>query len=261
MDFFTPFLIISFFYTLPVIWYSYWHGLDHDSPAAVLDQHFVPVDPAAQTPLAAVQEVDTVVLRVEANHVTAQHALQYFVRPGEDPHDVPGGERDVEEETHPDVDLLLHTDISDGVGSQHQVVVVEPHQGGPAALTSVLPDALQCLQSEVLVDLGVGLPGLDVEHGLVGHGVEQRPEGRIAAAVVVGVEDQLGLHGDGDDVGGPEASGGRHVARAGLRDIVSERLVVSQSRPANPETLAVHNYRSHGSHQPSSTEEQRDSQG
>ena len=86
--------------------------------------------------------------------------------------------------------------------------------------------------------------------------MEQRPEGCIAAAVLVAVEHLLGFHIDGDDVGGPEAGGGRHVARAGLRYVVSERLVVSQSRPADPETLAVHNYRSHGSHQPSSTEDQ-----
>ena len=67
----------------------------------------------------------------------------------------------------------------------------------------------------------------------------------IAAVVVVAVEHLLGLHVDGDDVGGPEAGGGRHVARAGLRDVVGERTVVSQSRPAHPETLAVHNYRGH----------------
>ena len=98
------------------------------------------------------------------------------------------------------------------------------------------------------------LSGLDIEHGLVRHGVEQRPEGCIAAAVVVAVEHLLGLHVDGDDVGGPEAGGGRHVARAGLRDVVGERTVVSQSRPAHPETLAVHNYRGHCGDQSSCTE-------
>ena len=84
-----------------------------------LYQHFVSVHSAAQTSLAAVQEVDAIVLSVETNHVTTQHALQYLVRPGEYPHDVPGGEGYVEEETHPDTYIFLHTDVSDGVGGEH----------------------------------------------------------------------------------------------------------------------------------------------
>ena len=92
----------------------------------MLYQHFAPVDSAAKTSLTTVQEVDAVVLSVETNHVTPQHTLKHLVRPGKDPHDVPGREGDVEEETHPDIYLLLHTDVSDGVRSEHQVVVVEP---------------------------------------------------------------------------------------------------------------------------------------
>ena len=125
------------------------------------------------------------------------------------------------------------------------------------ALGPVSPDALECLDSEVLIDQGVAPPGLHVEHGLVRHGVEQRPEGCIAAAVLVAVEHLLGFHIDGDDVGGPEAGGGGHVARAGLRDVVGERTVVSQAGPAHPESLAVHHHGSHGRHQPASTEQRQ----
>ena len=83
--------------------------------------------PASKTSLTTIQEVEAVVFRVESNHVTSEHPLKYLIRPGEYPHDVPGGEGDVEEEAHLDVDLLLHAGVSDRVGSQHQVVVVEPN--------------------------------------------------------------------------------------------------------------------------------------
>ena len=46
-------------------------GLDPDTPAMVLNDHLLAVDPAAEDPLAAVQEVDAVVLDVEADQVAA----------------------------------------------------------------------------------------------------------------------------------------------------------------------------------------------
>ena len=35
----------------------------------------------------------------------------------------------MQEEAHLDVDLLLDAGVPDGVGSQHQVIVMEPHDG------------------------------------------------------------------------------------------------------------------------------------
>jgi len=55
----------------PVVGDSDGQGLDPDTSAVVLDDHLLAVDPAAQDPLAAVQEVDAVVLDVEADQIAA----------------------------------------------------------------------------------------------------------------------------------------------------------------------------------------------
>lgn len=50
---------------------------------------------------------------------------------------------------------------------------------------------------EFLVDFDVRLPFVSFEDGPIGHGVEKRPKGRIAAPVVVIVEfDGVDVHGD-----------------------------------------------------------------
>jgi hypothetical protein len=46
-------------------------GLDLDAASVVLHDHLLAVHPAAQDPLAAVEEVDTVVLDVEADQIAA----------------------------------------------------------------------------------------------------------------------------------------------------------------------------------------------
>ena len=109
---------------VPVIRNADGHGLDPDCPAAVLHQHVGPVHATAQAPLGTVQEVEAVVLGVEADHVAAKHALEYLVRPGEDPHNIPRWEGNVEEEAHLDTDLLLHAGVPDSVGRQHQMVIM-----------------------------------------------------------------------------------------------------------------------------------------
>ena len=55
----------------PIIWNADGQGLDPDASAMVLNDHLLPVDPAAQNPLAAIQEIDAVVLDVEPDQVTA----------------------------------------------------------------------------------------------------------------------------------------------------------------------------------------------
>ena len=79
---------------------------------------------------------------------------------------------------------------------------------------------------ELSVDGGVALPGVDVEHGLVGHRVEQRPEGGVAAPVVVRVEHGARLQPHRDDVLGLEAGGGVEVPRGGLRNGVCGGIVI-----------------------------------
>ena len=41
----------------------------------MLNKHLVPVNPTAKASLAAVKEVDAVVLNVEPNHITTEHTL------------------------------------------------------------------------------------------------------------------------------------------------------------------------------------------
>ena len=98
-------------------------------PAAVLHQHGQPVHPAAQTAAAAVDEVDAIVLDMETDQVTAEDALEDEVVPGEDPDDVPGGERNVQEEADLAGNLPLLCHRPDGGGRQHEMIVVDPHDG------------------------------------------------------------------------------------------------------------------------------------
>ena len=44
----------------------------------------------------------------------------------------------MQEEAHLDVDLLLDAGVPDGVGSQHQVVVMEPDDGNLTVMLKVL---------------------------------------------------------------------------------------------------------------------------
>ena len=92
-------------------------------------QHPHPVHPAPEAPLAAVDEVDAIVLDLETDEVTAQDALEDEVVPGEYPDDVPGGEGDVKEEADLAGDLLLLRYRPDGGGGEHEMIVVDPDDG------------------------------------------------------------------------------------------------------------------------------------
>lgn len=50
-------------------------------------------------------------------------------------------------------------------------------------------EGVDCLLSEFLIALDVRLPVVCDEGGSVRHGVEQRPEGTVAATIVVAVEE------------------------------------------------------------------------
>ena len=175
-------------------------------PPAVLHQQGQSVHPAAQPTAAAVDKVDAIILDMETDEVTAEDALEDEVVPGEDPDDVPGGEGDVQEEADLAGDLLLLGHGPDGVGRQHEVVVVDPDDGDVVRiLISSQTDDEKCegggefyllkgchgfngFGSEPLVDVPVGHPVGLVKHRPVRHGVEERPEGGVAAAVVVQLE-------------------------------------------------------------------------
>ena len=172
----------------------------------MLDQHPTPIYPAPKTSAAAFEEVEAVVLDVECNQVTAKHSLKDFVPPRKDPHNVPGRKGNVEEEAHPHTELLLDTSISNGVGGQHEVVIVEPDQRNcllsPFSRPCLLrhsPHSFKRPQTKLSVDRLVSKPCLPIEHCPVGHAVEQRPESGVATAVVVILENRFRLDGNWDD--------------------------------------------------------------
>ena len=111
----------------------------------------------------------------------------------------------MKEEAHPHAELFLNAGISDGVGRQHEVVVMKPDQG-----QRVLPSlSVPCLsnsshrfkrsQAKLFVDGLVSEPGFSVENRPVRHAVKQRPKSSIAATVVVILENGSRLDGDRND--------------------------------------------------------------
>lgn len=173
----------------------------------MFDQHPAPIHPASKTSATAFKEVEAVVLDVERNQVTAKHPLKDFVPPRKDPHDVPRRERYMEEEPHPHAQFLLDASISNGVGGQHEVVVVEPHQRhrllpplSPCpCLLSNSSHSFKRPQTKLSVDRLVSKPCLPVEHCPVRHAVEQRPECGVATAVVVILKNRSRLDGNRDN--------------------------------------------------------------
>lgn len=83
--------------------------------------------------------------------------------------------------------------MSDPVGGQHEVVVVYPHDGWRVSILLFLVlqemESMNCFLRELFVDLDVRLPVVSDESSSVGHGVEQWPEGSVAAPIVVAIEE------------------------------------------------------------------------
>ena len=65
---------------------------------------------------------------MEPDQITSQDALHDDVLPGEDLDNVPGWEWDVEEEPDLAGQPLVVSHLPDGVGGQHQMVVMDPDQ-------------------------------------------------------------------------------------------------------------------------------------
>ena len=118
----------------------------------------------------------------------------------------------------------------------------------------MLSDSSESGLRELLVDASIGWPGLDVEHSSVRHGVEQWPEGGVAASIVELVKHEAGVQGHGDNVWWPETCGGSEVIRTWFRDGVCSIVVVLETSPAHPETITLNHHRGHSSHQAPSTD-------
>ena len=90
----------------------------------------------------------------------------------------------------------------------------------------VFSDGIEGVLCKLPVDGGVALPSVDIEHGLVGHWVEQGPEGGVAAPVVVGVEHGARLQPHRDNVLWLKARRGIEVTWVGLGDGVGVGIVI-----------------------------------
>ena len=124
-------------------------------------------------------------------------------------------------------------------------------------------DCIDSFESELDVDVPVGDPVRLVEDRPVRHGVEQGPEGGVAAAVVVELvilsreevrlpdltSTDLVSEMDRDDLTAQQTCGGRVVTRLGLREVTILRQ--SGTWPSHPDSLALDHHRSHGCDQTS----------
>lgn len=88
--------------------------------------------------------------------------------------------------------VFFFSSLPDPIGGQHEMVIVDPHdwRGIPVLLLVILQQ-LQGVDGfcrEFLVDFDVRPPVVGDKGCPVRHGVEQRPECAVAAAIVVTVE-------------------------------------------------------------------------
>ena len=116
-----------------------------------------------------------VVVGMEADEVGSQHAADDLVAPRQRAERLVVGEGDVQEEP----DGRIRQRLAQHRRQQHEVVVLDPQRVAGARFGQ------HCL-AEPFVHAPVGLPFFFVEACELGEPVEQRPDGRVGEALVVG---------------------------------------------------------------------------
>ena len=116
-----------------------------------------------------------VVVGMEADEVGSQHAADDLVAPRQRAERLVVGEGDVQEEP----DGRIRQRLAQHRRKQHEVVVLDPQRVAGARFGQ------RCL-AEPFVHAPVGLPFFFVEACELGEPVEQRPDGRVGEALVVG---------------------------------------------------------------------------
>ena len=76
-------------------------------PSFVFNSEILLVDPVVELALATVQEIETIVLDVKADHVAAQQSLQHLIGPWKQPEYVPRRKRNVKKESQFDANALF----------------------------------------------------------------------------------------------------------------------------------------------------------
>lgn len=79
-------------------WNTDWKWTNTHRSSVVFNKKILSVDTTAQVTLTAIDEIQTVIANVKADHITAQHALKDLIGPGEQAEDIPWRERNVQEE-------------------------------------------------------------------------------------------------------------------------------------------------------------------
>ena len=147
--------------------------VDADAHAPAVDLEPVGLRVDAQDPQARRAEVARVVADLEADVVGAEHAAEQLLACRQEPVDLRGRERRVQEEAdrEPRLARAQHR------GHEHEVEVVDPD---PRVGLAVSEDRV----GEALVDVDVALPCLGRDAQPVREVVEERPERVVADAVV-----------------------------------------------------------------------------
>ena len=153
----------------------------------MIHQHLTLVHPAAQTTTTTVDEVDAVVLDLEAHQVTPKDTLENEVMPWKYLDQVPGREWNMKEESNLALNIRLLSQESDGGGSQHQMIIMNPDYWNIIRIIGFchLFQSFECSPSKQFIDSCVGSPVALIKHCSIWHRMEQRPQCSIAASIVI----------------------------------------------------------------------------
>jgi hypothetical protein len=128
---------------------------------------------------AAAEEMSSVVVGVEADQITVEHAHENIVSDWKDAVYLAGREGSVQEEANLDILLWvfgLLEKLTKHRWHEHQMIILDPHH---IIVLNILGDFF-CKQA---IGLGIGMPGRLVKGDFAGMVVKERPEDLIEREV------------------------------------------------------------------------------
>lgn len=119
---------------------------------------------------ATAQEVTRIVIGMEPDQVTLQHAAQQLTPHGQDSIDLTARERSMQEESNADIVLAQGCKfLAENLRKKHEVVVVDPDQ---VPFPGLMGDSLR----EQTVRLTIRIPGSFVENNFTRMVMQERPQ-------------------------------------------------------------------------------------